>query len=66
MNITRNHLGQRMGECHYKAKLTDAQVREMRHLRERHGKGYGTLAQIFGCAPATARNICKYWTRASA
>jgi hypothetical protein len=66
MNITRNHLGKRMGECHHNAKLTDVQVREMRHLHGRHGKNYEILAKMFDCTPSTARKICKYWTRASA
>lgn len=63
--ITRNHTGHRMGQSHQHAKLTDEQVREMRRLHD-EGVGYGTLAFFFACGASTARDICKYWTRASA
>jgi hypothetical protein len=46
------------GEMHYRARLSDAQVREMRELHLRAGKGYESLAQIFGCGTSTARDIC--------
>ncbi len=46
------------GESHYRARLTDEQVREMRELHRRAGKGYELLALIFGCGVGTARDIC--------
>lgn len=69
--ITRNHTGHRVGECHQKAKLSDDQVREMRRLyaewkAKGWRKGYDTLAAIYGCGMATARDIITYRTRASA
>lgn len=56
------------GQQHHNAKLTDAQVHDMRSLYEqwkRAGvrKGYETLAAIFGCGISTARDICTYRTR---
>lgn len=66
MHIARNHTGHRVGECHQKAVLSDAQVRAMRHDRERHGMSYRRLALKYGCGVSTARDICNYWTRASA
>lgn len=58
--------GPRSGERHPKAKLTDIQVREMRHLHERCGKGYRLLGQIFGVSQWTARDIATYRTRIGA
>lgn len=54
------------GQKHGKAKLTDDQVRDMRTLRQRYGKSYGVLAQIFGCGASTARDITNYYTRIDA
>lgn len=64
--MTRNHTGHRVGEWHQKARLTDAQVVEMRHLRQRHGMSYKALAERFGCGVSTARDIVNYWTRTTA
>lgn len=68
MRIARQHTGHRVGECHQKAKLSDAQVRKMRFLREYNPKAwtYLALAAEFQCSEWTVRDICKYWTRASA
>lgn len=60
--IARNHTGHRIGEGHQKARLTDAQVAEMRSLHG-PGFGYGRLAARFGCGVRTARDICTYRTR---
>lgn len=64
--IARNHTGHRVGEHHGKARLSDAQVREMRAAHVPYVVGYETLARMFGCAVSTARDICTYRTRASA
>ena len=61
--IARTHRGYRCGQGHQRAKLTDAQVAEMRHLRERHGWPYRKLAEHFGCGESTARDITTYRTR---
>lgn len=54
------------GESHYRARLTDEQVRAMRKLHRRAGKGYMALAAIFGCGVSTARDICTWRTRRDA
>jgi hypothetical protein len=54
------------GESHYRARLSDAEVREMRDLHLRARKGYESLAQIFGCGTSTARDICTGRTRRDA
>lgn len=61
----------RRGESNHNASLTDEQVRDMRQLyaswkQARSNKGYGTLAEIFGCGQSTARDICTYRTRYAA
>lgn len=69
--MTRKRQRASQGEQHYRAILTDAQVREMRGLYDEWRamgicKGYEALAAIFGCAWPTARDIVKYRTRRSA
>lgn len=61
--MKRNHTGHRVGEHHHRAKLSDAQVAEMRAIRQRHGTSYANLAAIFNCGESTARDIVKHWTR---
>ncbi len=61
--IARTHRGYRCGEGHQRAKLTDAQVQEMRVLKLRHGWSYGKLAKHFGCGQSTARDITTFRTR---
>lgn len=56
------------GAAHHNARLTDAQVIDMRDLYEEwkeanSPKGYGALAEIFGCGVSTARDIVQYKTR---
>lgn len=63
MQVARNHLGHRVGECHQRAILSDAQVRDMRYDRQRHGMSYARLALKYGCGTSTARDICNYVTR---
>jgi hypothetical protein len=66
ISICRNHTGHRCGASHPKARLTDAQVREMRHKRETENLTYATLAEMFSCGESTVRDIVKYWVRAGA
>lgn len=63
--MRRNHTGHRMGESHHRAKLSDAQVAEIRaaHRPGRHGHGYRVLARRFGVGESTIRDICTYRTR---
>ncbi len=64
--IARAPTGHRVGECHQKAVLSDAQVIAMRYDRERHGVSLRSLALKYGCGLSTARDICSYATRYSA
>lgn len=57
--------GLRIGETHPNAKLTDAQVDEMRDLRELKGWTYDQLAERFGVPYITVQKICTYERRAS-
>lgn len=66
MEGARNHTGHRVGEWHQHAKLTDAQVREIRHKREEMGMGYGEIAALMQTSAWTIRDICTYRSRASA
>lgn len=55
----------KMGESHHRAKLTDAQVRQIR-IHQSEGLSYGKLSKIYGCGESTIRDICTYRTRYSA
>lgn len=57
------------GEKHHRAKLTNAQVADMRKLYQSwksagSRKGYTALADVFGCSAWTARDIVTYRSRA--
>jgi DNA invertase Pin-like site-specific DNA recombinase len=62
--LTLNERRYRIGESHHRAKLTDAQVDEMRELHEEHSVGYRTLAKRFNVSKRTVRDIVQYKTRA--
>ena len=64
--ISRSITGHRCGESHQRAKLTDAQVKEMRRLNESGEAGYRKLSAMFDCGQSTARDVCTYRTRYSA
>jgi len=59
-----NERGLRIGQSHPRAKLTDTEVELVRLLHERHGFGYRRLAEKFEIGVSTARDICRYWSRA--
>lgn len=61
--ITRAPSGHRAGASHHRARLTTAEVKEMRWLREHDGMSYSKLAERFGCGVSTARDIVTYRTR---
>lgn len=61
--MRRNHNGYRVGQDHQRAKLTDEQVRAMRSEYVAYARGYGALAEKFGCGVSTVRDIVNYWTR---
>lgn len=50
---------------HHRAKLPDADVKEMRKLRGSKPWlwSYRALAEHFGCGQSTARDIVNYYTR---
>jgi hypothetical protein len=54
------------GERHYRAGLTDAQVRALREARSSEQATYKQLSFRFGCSWPTVRDIVKGWTRADA
>lgn len=66
MRIARSPTGHRIGESHYRAQLTDDDVRMIRHLNSRHGIGYRRLARKFEVGESTIRDICTYRTRRNA
>ena len=55
--------GHIQGERHHRARLSDAEVAEMRELHEQAEIGYKTLSKMFNCPKSTARDICQYLTR---
>lgn len=54
------------GEQHYLAQLTDANVRLIRALRERHGWPYSRIAEVHHLSKRTVANFCLYTNRATA
>jgi Mor family transcriptional regulator len=62
--IKRNHKGYRVGEFHQAAKLTDAQVEEIRKRYLAYVRGYEKLAREYGCSVSTVRDIVQHRTRA--
>lgn len=69
--------GRVRGAKHFRAKLSDGEVRSMREIYNRWveagkagksgaQKGYGAIGIIFGCSQWTARDICTYRTRIDA
>lgn len=66
--MRRNHTGCVVGEQHHNAKLTDAQVAQMREAyaigkAQSSRYGYGSVAARFGCSVSTARDIITFRTR---
>lgn len=58
----------KLGQLHHKASLTDAEVIDMRQVyaswkKAGSRKGYGALADVFGCSQWTARDIVTHRTR---
>jgi len=58
--------GARNGESHHMARLTDAQVREIRAKYSPHIYTQKRLAAEYGCGRGTIRDIVLYITRANA
>ena len=58
-----NESGLRVGESHPRARLSDAQVDEMRTLHEEKGRSYAWIAMRMKIPVATAKKICRYERR---
>lgn len=57
-----------VGEKHHNAKLSDAEVEDMRRVWESwkeagDQRGYTAIAELWNCGPSTVRDIVKYRTR---
>ena len=59
-----NENGRRIGEGHYKAKLSDELVDRIRELHEDEGKSYGYIAMKLCVSRSTVSMICQYQRRA--
>lgn len=59
-----NARGFLVGESHHNAKLSDAQVDQIRDLREDKLLSYDRLARLFQAPRRTIRDICNYRRRA--
>lgn len=57
--------GQRIGETHHNAKLTDQEVEQIRDLHELAGWTYDELASAYGAPKITIAKICTYQRRAN-
>lgn len=62
--VALNEKGQRIGETHHRARLTDEDVDIIRDLHEEYGLGYKVLADKFEVSKSLIRYICKYERRA--
>jgi len=63
MRVAYNDLGRRIGEGHPRARLTDAQVREIREQHEQLGLGYRNLARRLGLKVWTVKKILNFERR---
>lgn len=61
--IGTNDRGLRVGQFHHKAKLTDAEVDQVRDLHEFAGWGYLKIARTYGVSKSNVAQICRYEKR---
>lgn len=59
-----NENGRRIGEGHYRAKLSDEIVDRIRELHEDQGKSYGWIALKLKVSKVYVQMICTYRRRA--
>lgn len=64
MIIQLNAQGQRIGEDHPRAVLTNHEVELIRSMHEDEGFGYGRLAALFGVSKTCIQDVCIYRRRA--
>lgn len=62
--IAFNEKGNRIGQGHGRAKLTDHEVDCIRELHEEHGAPYDLLLDWFDVSKTTIASICRYEIRA--
>jgi len=58
-----NEAGLRIGQCHHRAVLTDAEVDVVRDLHENDGLTYKELAEKFEVSKWAIGRICRYERR---
>lgn len=58
-----NQSGLRIGECHQRARFSDAQVEEMRRMHEDDGATYKEIAMMFKTNIYVVGKICRYESR---
>ena len=61
--VATNDRGMRIGESHQNAKLTDAEVDQVRDLHEFAGWGYCEIAAVYGVSKWSIARICRYQRR---
>lgn len=59
-----NECGRRIGEDHPNAKLSNADIDEVRHLREDTGMRLNKIAKLFNLTIGGVHKICNYTRRA--
>lgn len=62
-NFYNRRTDRRVGERHFRARLSDADVQLVRALHEEHGLGYKALSKKFDQPRITIRDICAYRRR---
>ena len=62
--VAYNEMGRRIGQTHHRAKLSDAQVDEIRELHEDLNLSYSRIAIMFRISKAAVAMICQYKRRA--
>lgn len=68
MRVALNEEGRRVGECHHRAKISDAVVHELRDLHEHKGLRYRQLIEMFAergvkLSESNVKKICNYMRR---
>lgn len=62
--VATNDRGYRIGQDHQGAKLTDAEIEQIRDLHEIAGWGYRAIARAYGVHKDVVGKICRYERRA--
>lgn len=62
--VAYNERGRRMGQTHHRAKLSDAQVDQIRELHEDRHWSYSRIAALICISKSAVAMICQYRRRA--